>query len=183
MRARVNSRGLLQGAYRLLLAAVLSCLSPCAQGLAETGTAGPGTAELSALVSEFEMPSEALGGLDDGDDLLLEDGRHVRVKAADEDIMQAVARDPLHLIRTAWHVGNRHLPCEIHADRLVLRYDHVIAEMLEKLGCEVTRLMGAFNPEGGAYGHGRTHGHDHGHSHGNGHDHDGHNHTHGHSHD
>lgn len=125
--------------------------------------------------------------LHDGDDLLLEDGRHVRVKAADEDIMQAVARDPLHLIRTAWHVGNRHLPCEIHADRLVLRFDHVIAEMLEKLGCEVTQLKGAFNPEGGAYGHGRTHGHDHahdhGHSHGNGHDHGGHGHTHGHSHD
>ncbi len=99
--------------------------------------------------------------LRDGDDLLLDDGRHVRVRAAAEDIMQATCKDPKHMTRTAWHVGNRHLPCEIHDDKLVLRWDHVIADMLEKLGCTVTRLNAPFNPEGGAYGHGRTHGHDH----------------------
>ncbi len=120
--------------------------------------------------------------LHEGDDLLLEDGRHVRVRAAPEDIMQVVATDPLHLMRTAWHIGNRHLPCEIHVDRLVLRFDHVIADMLEKLGCEVTRLEAPFNPEGGAYGHGRTHGHDHGHDHPHSHDHP-HGHRPGHAHD
>lgn len=99
--------------------------------------------------------------LHDGNDLLLTDGRHIRVKAAPEDIMQVIAKDPRHLIRTAWHIGNRHLPCEIKQDRLVLRFDHVIADMLEKLGCEVERLNAPFNPEGGAYGHGQTHGHSH----------------------
>ena len=108
--------------------------------------------------------------LHDGNDLLLTDGRHVRVLAAPEDIMQVIATDPLHLMRTAWHIGNRHLPCEIHADRLVLRWDHVIADMLTKLGCEVKRLDAPFNPEGGAYGHGQTHSHDLGHSHGHAHD-------------
>ncbi len=120
--------------------------------------------------------------LHEGTDLLLEDGRHIRVHAALEDIMQVIAKDPLQLMRTAWHIGNRHLPCEIHADRLVLRWDHVIADMLEKLGCEVKRLDASFNPEGGAYGHGKTHSHDHdddhdddddddqGHSHGQSHD-------------
>ena len=108
--------------------------------------------------------------LHDGNDLLLTDGRHVRVLAAPEDIMQVVALDPLHLMRTAWHIGNRHLPCEIHADRLVLRWDHVIADMLEKLGCEVKRLDASFNPEGGAYGHGQTHSHNLGHNHGHSHD-------------
>jgi urease accessory protein len=97
-----------------------------------------------------------------GDDLLLEDGRHVRVVAAAEDLMRATCTDAKHLTRTAWHVGNRHLPCEIHADCLVLRWDHVIGDMLEKLGCTVTRIKAPFNPEGGAYGHGRTHGHSHG---------------------
>ena len=108
--------------------------------------------------------------LHDGTDLLLTDGRHIRVKAAPEDIMQVIATDPLHLMRTAWHIGNRHLPCEIHADKLVLRWDHVIYDMLEKLGCEVIRLDAPFNPEGGAYGHGQTHSHDHGYSDGHSHD-------------
>ena len=100
-----------------------------------------------------------------GQALRLADGRLIGVRAADEDLMEVRARDPLHLLRTAWHVGNRHLPCAVHADRLVLRHDHVIAEMLEGLGCEVRHIRGPFTPEGGAYGHGRTHGHDHGHSH------------------
>lgn len=102
--------------------------------------------------------------LRDGDRLLLEDGRAVAVRAAEEDLMSATADSPHALVRTAWHVGNRHLPCEIHPDRLVLRWDHVIAEMLEGQGCQVTRLSGPFQPEGGAYGHGRTHGHGHAHT-------------------
>jgi len=59
---------------------------------------------------EFLLDLPAATELREGDDLLLEDGRHVRVKAADEDLMQARAIDTAHLIRTAWHVGNRHLP-------------------------------------------------------------------------
>ena len=110
---------------------------------------------------EFLLDLPEATELRDGDDLLMDDGRHVRVRAAPEDIMQATCNDQKHLTRTAWHVGNRHLPCEIHTDKLVLRWDHVIADMLEKLGCTVTRLNAPFNPEGGAYGHGRTHGHDH----------------------
>lgn len=100
-----------------------------------------------------------------GDDLLLEDGRHVRVIAASEQLMQATCNNARHLTRTAWHIGNRHLPCEIHSDKLVLRFDHVIAQMLEQLDCTVTKITAPFNPQGGAYGHGRTHGHDSGHGH------------------
>ncbi len=110
---------------------------------------------------EFMLDLPKVIELRDGDDLLLDDGRHVRVRAAAESLMRATATDPHHLIRTAWHVGNRHLPCEIHADHLILRFDHVIAEMLKKLGADVEKLDGPFNPEGGAYGQGRTHSHEH----------------------
>ena len=96
-----------------------------------------------------------------GQALVLEDGRSIAVRAAAEDLMVAQATDALHLIRTAWHVGNRHLPCAIGPDRLTLRWDHVIAEMLEGLGCTVERTSGPFTPEGGAYGQRRTHGHSH----------------------
>lgn len=99
--------------------------------------------------------------LREGQALVLDDGQTIRVIAAPEALMQAHCDDPLHLTRTAWHVGNRHLPAEIHKDHLVLRWDHVIADMLSNLGCEVTRCKAPFNPESGAYGQGRTHGHAH----------------------
>ncbi len=119
---------------------------------------------------EFLLDLTSATQLREGDDLVLEDGRHIRVRAADEDLMLARTNDAIHLIRTAWHVGNRHLPCEIHETSLVLRWDHVIADMLQVLGCTVERHHAPFNPEGGAYGPGRTHGH--GHDHEQGHDHD-----------
>ena len=55
------------------------------------------------------------------------------------------------------------------ADRLRIRQDHVIEDMLVRLGAIVERLDAPFNPEGGAYGHGETEGHDHGHAHGHNH--------------
>ena len=70
------------------------------------------------------------------------------------------------LPRIAWHIGNRHTPCQIESDRLLIQRDHVIADMLRRIGAEVIEVIEPFTPEGGAYGHGRTHGHDHSHSHG-----------------
>lgn len=99
--------------------------------------------------------------LNEGDRLLLDTGATIEVRAAPEDVMEATPHDPSQLPRIAWHVGNRHLPCQILPDRLVLRWDHVIAEMLEQLHCSVLRKNAPFTPEGGAYGQGRTHSHDH----------------------
>ena len=100
--------------------------------------------------------------VEEGQGFELEDGRVIAVHAAPEALL-AVTGD---LPRLAWHIGNRHTPCRIEADRLVIREDHVLAAMLEKLGAQVEAATGPFSPEGGAYGHGRTMGHDHGHSHG-----------------
>ncbi|MEM9343886.1 MAG: urease accessory protein UreE [Pseudomonadota bacterium] len=99
--------------------------------------------------------------IEDGQCLVLEDGRRVAVAAADEALLE-VRGD---LARLAWHIGNRHTPCRIEADRLVIREDYVLRAMLERLGAEVTEATGPFVPEGGAYGHGRTFGHEHSHSH------------------
>ena len=65
------------------------------------------------------------------------------------------------VMKGAWHIGNRHLPCEIDIESLTLHYDHVIKEMLEKLGLVVEVIYQPFNPEGGAYGETRTSGHKH----------------------
>ncbi len=97
--------------------------------------------------------------LDQGDALLLSDGTHLEIVAADEDL---VAVSGPGLARAAWHIGNRHTPCQIGDDRLVIARDHVLEAMLAGLGATLTPLRAAFTPEGGAYGHGRTMGHDHG---------------------
>jgi urease accessory protein len=103
--------------------------------------------------------------LADGDRLVTEEGRHIRIVAKPEALMEVSAADPARLARLAWHVGNRHLPTEIAGALLYLRHDHVIAAMLKQLGATVRFVDRPFNPEGGAYGHGQTHGHDHDHGH------------------
>lgn len=96
--------------------------------------------------------------LNHGDCLVLDDGRLIEVIAAEEPVV-AVTGD---LPRLAWHIGNRHTPCQIEADRLLIRQDHVLEAMLRQLGATLAHSLEPFTPEGGAYGHGRTMGHDHG---------------------
>ena len=106
--------------------------------------------------------------LDHGGVLVTTDGAEIVVEAAPEPLL-AITGD---LVRLAWHIGNRHTPCQIAADRLLIRRDHVLRGMLERLGAQVAEVTAPFTPEGGAYGHGRTHGHNHSHAHGpDGHDH------------
>ncbi len=88
---------------------------------------------------------------------VLEDGRSVGVVPADEALLE-VKGD---LVRLAWHVGNRHMPCQVEPGRLLIQRDHVMRDMLERLGADVTAVNEPFSPEGGAYGHGRTHAHAH----------------------
>ena len=92
---------------------------------------------------------------------MLEDGALVAVEAAAEPLAEVTA-EPAALARLAWHVGNRHTPAEIGDGRLLIQRDHVIEDMLAKLGAAVRHVRAPFRPEGGAYGHGRTHGHHHG---------------------
>lgn len=97
-----------------------------------------------------------------GDGLQLEDGRWFKVQAAPELLVEVRHRDRRHLARLAWHLGNRHLPTEIHDHVLRIRPDHVIEEMLCSFGAELTKVRVAFQPEGGAYGlHGHHHDSDH----------------------
>ncbi len=96
--------------------------------------------------------------LNHGDALELDDGRLVEIVAASEALLSVEGHD---LVRLAWHVGNRHCPCQIDARRLLIRRDPVLRDMLETLGATLTEVEGPFLPEGGAYGRGRTHGHAH----------------------
>ncbi|MBY0336311.1 MAG: urease accessory protein UreE [Acetobacteraceae bacterium] len=116
--------------------------------------------------------------LRDGQGLRLEDGRVVLVKAADEPLIEVRAESQGALVKLAWHLGNRHLPAELHPDRILIRQDHVIEHMLIGLGAALAKVSAPFNPEGGAYGEHNRSAHQHHHGHGHHHHHDGHGHHH-----
>lgn len=118
-----------------------------------------------------------------GDGLLLEDGRVVRVEAQEEDLLEVTGHDTLHLLRMAWHLGNRHLPAMIEEKRILIRNDHVIADMVRGLGGHIHAVRAPFDPETGAYSSGHAHSHNHGETHAHSHEHehhhgDGHHHHH-----
>jgi len=131
---------------------------------------GPGAAD-DALTLDFDarnrrrFTATTAGGLEilidlerpmaigHGARLALADGRHVEVRAADEDLLRVTPPSA----QIAWHLGNRHLPVEIAADALFIRADHVIAAMLVGLGATTAAVRRPFQPEGGAYA-GHAHG-------------------------
>jgi urease accessory protein len=115
--------------------------------------------------------------LREGDILRCEGGRLVRVRAAPEHVSRITSKNPLQLTRAAYHLGNRHVPTQLGAGYLAYAHDHVLDEMIERLGLHVTVVRAPFEPEPGAYGHSAML------SHGTGHDdaHGPHGHEHGHS--
>jgi urease accessory protein len=105
----------------------------------------------------LDLPSATV--LKDGDSLELDDGSLVMVKAKPERVADIWADSPQHLSKLAWHLGNRHLPTQVFADRLRILDDHVIVEMVRGLGATVDIVDAPFQPEGGAYAHPHNHGH------------------------
>ena len=119
---------------------------------------------------EFLLDLENAVALRGGDALVLDDGRLVEVVAAPEPLTEIRCNDPQHLVRVAWHLGNRHLPTQIMAKALRIRRDHVIEAMVQGLGARVIEIEAPFDPEGGAYAeashaHAETHSHAHGEAH------------------
>ena len=120
-----------------------------------------------------------------GDALELDDGSLVEVVVAPEPLIEVRGNDLTHLARLAWHLGDRHVPVQVLANRLRLRRDPALETMLGALGARLTAIEAPFDPEGGAYAqatpeHDHHHGHDHHHHHD---EHCGHDHHHGHRHD
>ncbi len=113
----------------------------------------------SGLELLIDMPHAVR--LRDGDGLALEDGRLVQVVAKPEALLEIHAHAPDDLVRIAWHLGNRHLPVQLLGDRIRIRNDHVIADMVRGLGGHADAVEAPFDPETGAYAGGHSHSHDH----------------------
>jgi urease accessory protein len=121
--------------------------------------------------TQFLLDLAEAAVLRDGDGLVLDDGAIIRVVGRPEPLVEVAASDAHHLARLAWHLGNRHADVQVVGDRLRIRRDHVLEDMLGKLGAALTPIEAPFEPERGAYAqkhhhHGGDHhrgaGHDHG---------------------
>ena len=110
----------------------------------------------------LDLPKAAR--LEEGDALAIEEGGIIRVRAAEEDVLDIECAGPAETARVAWHIGNRHIPVQVLGDGgLRIADDHVLAKMLEGLGATVSRRRAPFSPESGAYAedvHGHHHSHD-----------------------
>ena len=109
--------------------------------------------------TEFLLDFEKPVTLRDGDGLVLDDGSIVLVTGEPEALIEVSAHGPLDIVRLAWHLGNRHTDVQIVGDKIRIRRDHVLEDMLRGLGAQVTPIDAPFDPEAGAP---HTHGHDHG---------------------
>jgi urease accessory protein len=89
--------------------------------------------------------------LKDGDGLVLEDSGVVQVIGRPESLVAITAASPEELARLAWHIGNRHIDMQVAGDELRIRRDHVLEDMLLRLGAQLMPVEAAFYPEGGAY--------------------------------
>lgn len=123
-----------------------------------TGTGG--------MVFLLDLPEARL--LNHGDGLRLDSGGYVAVEALPEPLLEVAMPDAAALARIAWHLGNRHLPVQLGAGWLRLRADHVIEDLLTKLGAAPRPVEAPFTPEGGGYGNtapaAPRHDHDHEHA-------------------
>lgn len=102
--------------------------------------------------------------LRNGDLLKGDDGRIIKIIAADEPTYRVHCATPRDLLRCAFHLGNRHTQAQVDGDAgsgfLRIRKDTVLKDMLEGLGASVTEEHAPFEPESGAYGGGHRHGDD-----------------------
>ena len=110
-----------------------------------------------------------------GDLVTASDGRVIEVIAEPEKLLH-IESDAL--AKLAYHLGNRHVPVQVGDGFLRIAVDHVLEEMVKKLGAKVSAVEAPFEPEAGAYagahhqheemGHGgkiHEHHHDHDHKH------------------
>ena len=108
--------------------------------------------------TEFLVNLEETVSVDENQFFELEDGKVIKVISKEENLIEITGDNLKQII---WHIGNRHLPCQIEETRILIQDDPVILDMILMLNGNVKKVFEKFNPEGGAYGMGRTHSHKH----------------------
>ena len=100
----------------------------------------------------LQLPRE--GKLKDGDILSTNESNfYIEIIAKTENLLEISSNSKIELIKTAYHLGNRHVEVEIKEEYLVTKSDYVIENMLKNFDVEVKNIMKKFFPETGAHNH------------------------------
>ena len=100
----------------------------------------------------LQLPRE--GKLNDGDILLTNESNfYVEIIAKTEDLIEISSNSKIELIKTAYHLGNRHVEVEIKEDILLTKSDYVIKNMILNFKVDVKNTKKKFFPERGAHSH------------------------------
>jgi urease accessory protein len=113
----------------------------------------------AALASGEEVALKLPRGatLRGGDLLLASDGRVIEVIAAPERVVHVECATTSDLARVAYHLGNRHVPLQVGDGFLRLSENHVLEDLLRRLGAKLTIIDAPFEPESGAYSSSHSH--------------------------
>ena len=94
------------------------------------------------------------GKLNDGDILSTNESNvYVEIIAKTENLIEISSNSYIELIKTAYHLGNRHVEVEIKEDILLTKSDYVIEKMLLNFKVDVKNTKKKFLPEKGAHSH------------------------------
>ena len=100
----------------------------------------------------FLLDLETPVSLCDGDGLVLDDGSIVAVQGRSEQLIEIASSNKLDMMRFAWHIGNRHTDLQVVEDKLRIRRDHVLEDMLCRMGALLTPIDAVFSPEPATHG-------------------------------
>ena len=94
------------------------------------------------------------GKLNDGDILATNESNiYVEIIAEAENLLEISSNSKIELIKTAYHLGNRHVDVEIEEDVLLTKSDYVIESMLKNFNVDIVNTQKKFFPERGAHSH------------------------------
>ena len=94
------------------------------------------------------------GKLNDGDILSTNESNfYVEIIAKTEDLIEITSKSKIELIKTAYHLGNRHVEVEIEEENLLTKDDYVIENMLKNFNVDIVNTQKKFFPERGAHSH------------------------------
>ena len=103
---------------------------------------------------EIILQLPRIGKLKDGDVLKTDHSElYINIIAKKENLLEVSSKSKLELIKTAYHLGNRHVAVEICRDVILIRNDYLIEEMLKIFNVEVLNTQKKFFPELGAHDH------------------------------
>ena len=100
----------------------------------------------------LQLPRE--GKLNDGDILITNMSNfYVEIIAKTENLIKISSNSKIELIKTAYHLGNRHVEVEIEENILLTKDDYVIKNMLKNFNVDIVNSQKKFFPERGAHSH------------------------------